>query len=295
MADPANTKLGRMLLDEITPVVMVLRTPLVEESCRKNGFSLIEMLAPFSNFNNIDVPVRTASDQPYRLRKFRLRLFYGSEVRQPNIEKIGPSGGRNATRCGIWWAEMLKARDQFKDAAGVYFRISGEEPLHSAVMLEQASYCFLLSTPTMLRKYGFHLVLSGDLYRKCDQETGKTYEVLRLQLPVINFPLIKVVFEDHRTYASTAAHAEFFLMYCFLFSPTKIILSSDIGGGSHIFSLWKLPSANTGLASVRESLWKSLEEDMIPSLSVMKTNWLESQQKVLPKKYKESNVCVCWR
>ncbi|KAL0346987.1 UNVERIFIED_CONTAM: hypothetical protein Scaly_1714700 [Sesamum calycinum] len=176
---------------------------------------------------------------------------------------------------------MLKARDQFKDAAGVYFRISGEEPLHSAVMLEQASYCFLLSTPTM------------------SEETGKTYEVLRLQLPVINFPLIKVVFEDHRTYASTAAHAEFFLMYCFLFSPTKIILSSDIGGGSHIFSLWKLPSANTGLvtrrihaASVRESLWKSLEEDMIPSLSVMKTNWLESQQKVLPKKYKESNVCV---
>ncbi|KAK4419448.1 hypothetical protein Salat_2357700 [Sesamum alatum] len=646
MADPANTKLGRMLLDEITPVVMVLRTPLVEESCRKNGLSLIEMLAPFSNFNNIDVPVRTASDQPYRLRKFRLRLFYGSEVRQPNIEaakerlkqvitfsgdkdiselcsdppdiesliatskqelvpswfqnfnkelidvvafseheafdhpvaclvavsskdkdpidkfvdlfntnqlppllndgamdpkilkyfllvhdnqdgmlekasgiltemrstfgandcrllcintsadgteehqgtlwasyknsisnnkqygcflnaddieelrstmhdfsskhiiphmelkirvlnqqisatrrgfrnqirnlwwrkgkddapenangpmytfssiesqirvlgdyafmlrdyelalsnyrlistdykldkawkhyagvqemmgltyfmldqsrkdaeycmenafttylKMGPSGGRNATRCGIWWAEMLKARDEFKDAAGVYFRISGEEPLHSAVMLEQASYCFLLSTPTMLRKYGFHLVLSGDLYRKCDQtkhairtyrgalsvfkgttwsrirdhvhfhigrwyaslgmfdeaikhvlevlacghqtkatqelflrdffqiiqETGKTYEVLRLQLPVINFPLIKVVFEDHRTYASTAA------------------------------------------ASVRESLWQSLEEDMIPSLSVMKTNWLESQQKVLPKKYKESNVCV---
>ncbi|KAL0374800.1 UNVERIFIED_CONTAM: hypothetical protein Sradi_3395700 [Sesamum radiatum] len=102
----------------------------------------------------------------------------------------------------------------------------------------------------MLRKYGFHLVLSGDLYRKCDQETGKTYEVLRLQLPVINFPLIKVVFEDHRTYASTAA------------------------------------------ASVRESLWQSLEEDIIPSLSVMKTNWLETQQKVLPKKYKESNVCV---
>ncbi|PIN02854.1 hypothetical protein CDL12_24629 [Handroanthus impetiginosus] len=86
MADPANTKLGRMLLDEITPVVMVLRTPLVEESCRKNGFSLIEMLTPFSKFNNIDVPVRTASDQPYRLRRFRLRLFYASEIRQPNSE-----------------------------------------------------------------------------------------------------------------------------------------------------------------------------------------------------------------
>ncbi|KAL6521190.1 hypothetical protein OROGR_017759 [Orobanche gracilis] len=648
MSDPANTKLGRMLLDEITPVVMVLRTPLVEESCRKNGLSLIEMLTPFSYFNNIDVPVRTASDQPHRVRKFKLRLFYASEIRQPNIEaakerlkqvitragnndisnlcsdppdiesliataeqdfvpswfqnynkemvdtvsfseheafdhpvacviavsskdkdpidkfvdifnmnqlpslfnggamdpkilkylllvhdnqdvmletatgvlagmrstfgandcrllcinssvhgmekrqeypwasyknggsnskqlgcflsvddieelrntvhdlsskhiiphmelkirvlneqvsatrkgfrnqiknlwwrkgkddppespngpmytytstesqirvlgdyafmlgdyelalsnyrlistdykldkawkhyagvqemmglayfmldqsrkdaeycmenafstysKIGSSGGLNVTRCGIWWAGMLKARGQFKDAAGVYSRISGEEPLHSAVMLEQASYCFLLSTPTMLRKYGFHLVLSGDLYKKSDQvkhairtyrgalsvfkgtawdhirdhvhfhigkwyaflgmfdeaikhilevlncvhqskatqelflqdffqivqETGKIYEVLRLQMPVINFPSIKIVFEDHRTYASPAA------------------------------------------ASVEESVWQSLEGDMIPSLSIIKTNWLESQPipKVLPKKFKESNVCV---
>lgn len=45
-------------------------------------------------------------------------------------------------------------------------------------------------------------------------------------------------------------------------------------------------------ARVGESLWQPLEEDMIPSLSAMKTNWLESQPKVLPKKYKESNVCI---
>jgi hypothetical protein len=44
-----------------------------------------------------------------------------------------------------------------------------QEPLHSAVMLEQASYCYLLSKPPMLRKFGFHLVLSGDRYKKCDQ------------------------------------------------------------------------------------------------------------------------------
>ncbi|XP_051131915.1 uncharacterized protein LOC127251976 isoform X2 [Andrographis paniculata] len=646
MADPASTKLGRMLLDQITPAVMVLRTPLVEEACQKNGLSLVEMLEPFSEFKNIDVPVRTASDQPYRLRRFKLRFFYNSAIRQPNIEatkerlkqvitlagdgdvselgsgpldiesliasteqgfvpswfqkfnkelvdavsfseheafdhpvaclvavssndkdpidkfidlfnpsqlpsllndgamdpkipkyfllvhdnqdgmlekatgiftemrnkygandchllcinssdggmnehhenpwasykninskdkqvgcflnmddieelrntihdlsskriiphmelkirvlnqqvsatrkgfrnqiknlwwrkgkddvpenpngstytfssiesqirvlgdyafmlqdyelalsnyrlistdykldkawkryagvqeimgltyfmldqsrkdaeycmenafstylKIGQFGWRNATRCGIWWAEMLKARNQFNDAAGVYFRISGEDPLHSAVMLEQASYCYLLSKPTMLRKYGFHLVLSGDLYKKSDQlkhairtyrgallvfkgtawshirdhvhfhigkwygflgmfdeaiknmlevlvcvhqsrttqelflrdffqiiqDTGKTFELLRLQLPAINFPLNKVVFEDHRTYASPAA------------------------------------------ASVKETMWQSLEEDLIPSLSVMKTNWLDSQSKTLPKKYKESNVCV---
>ena len=44
--------------------------------------------------------------------------------------------------------------------------------------------------------------------------------------------------------------------------------------------------------SVKESLWRSLEEDMIPSLSTIKSNWLDLQPKLLPKKYKESNVCV---
>ncbi|XAR64788.1 hypothetical protein NMG60_11008624 [Bertholletia excelsa] len=645
MADPANSPLGRMLQDEITPVVMVIRTNLVEEACQKNGLSFIDMLGPFSVFNNIDVPVRTASEQPYRLRRFKLRLFYASDIRQPNIEvskeqlkqaithagetdfsgffsdppgietllstsqseivpswfsffnnvlvhtvsfsdheafdhpvaclvvvsskdeepvskfvdlfntdqmpfllssgamdpkvlkyylllhdnqdgtpekatkilmemkstfgsnecgllcinssqdglegnhenpwalykiespnqqlgcfldvddvtelqnfmqdlsskqiiphieqkirilnqqvsatrrgfrnqiknlwwrkgkedppesldgpmytfssiesqirvlgdyafmlrdyelalsnyrllstdykldkawkryaavqemmgltyfmldqsrkdaeycmenafntylKIGFPGQRNAMRCGIWWAEMLKARDQFREAATVYIRISGEEPLHLAVMLEQASYCYLFAKPPMLRKYGFHLILSGDLYKKCDQmkhairtyrgaltvfrrtewrhirdhvhfhigkwyaflgmfdvaikhilevlacshqskatqelflrdffqivqKTGKTFEVSRLQLPVIDIPSVNVVFEDHRTYASSEA------------------------------------------ASSKESLWRSLEEDMIPSLSAMRSNWLDSQPKVQSKRYKESNVCV---
>ncbi|KAL6988129.1 hypothetical protein U1Q18_013876 [Sarracenia purpurea var. burkii] len=238
--------------------------------------------------------------------------------------KMGLPGQQNATRCGLWWVEMLKARDQFKDAAIVYLRISGEEPLHSAVMLEQASYCYLFAKPPMLRKYGFHLVLSGDLYKKCDQikhairtyrgaltvfkgtkwsyikdhvhfhigkwyaflglfdvaithimevlacghqskttqelflreffqivqRTGKTFNVLRLQLPVVDIPSLKVVFDDHRTYASSEA------------------------------------------VTVKESLWQSLEEDMIPSLSTIRNNWLESQPRLVSKKYKESNVCV---
>lgn len=54
MVDPVNSTLGKMLLDGITPVVMVLRTPLVEESCLKNGLSFVQMLSPFSIFNNID-------------------------------------------------------------------------------------------------------------------------------------------------------------------------------------------------------------------------------------------------
>ncbi|BFG38453.1 hypothetical protein CerSpe_247270 [Prunus speciosa] len=645
MVDPANTSLGRMLLDEISPVVMVLRTPLVEEACLKNGLTFIQMLRPFCVFNNIDVPVRTASDQPYRLQKFGLRLFYESDIRQPNLEvakerlkqvitqaaekdvselcsdlpqinnavsraenevlpswfqffnkelvhtvsfsdheafdhpvaclvvvsskddqpinrfvdlfntnklpslltsgamdpkilkhyllvhdnqdgplekatkiltemrstfgsdcqllcinssqdgvvehqdypwvlyksddlpsqprrcflnvddfneikdlmqdlstkhvipymeqkirvlnqqvsatrkgfrnqiknlwwrkgkedvvdspsgptytfnsnesqirvlgdyafmlrdyelalsnyrlistdykldkawkryagvqemmglayfmsdqsrkeaeycmenafntylKVAPSSQQNATRCGLWWIEMLKARYQYKEAATVYFRVCTEEPLHSAVMLEQASYCYLLSKPPMLHKYGFHLVLSGDRYKKCDQikhairtyrsamsvykgttwshikdhvhfhigqwyallglydlaanhvlevlacshqsktmqelflrdflqivqKTGKTFEVSKLQLPEINISSLRVIFEDHRTYASSAA------------------------------------------ASVKEKIWVSLEEEMIPNLSTARTNWLELQSKLIPKKYKESNVCV---
>lgn len=642
--DPTRTYLGKMLLEEISPVVMVLRTPLVEESCRKNGLTFIQMLQPFCTFNDIDVPVRTASDQPYRLHQFKLRLHYASDIRQPNVEaaeerlrkvvtrasetdttdlssdpppidtliksaaaeshssrfqifnkeligassfseheafdhpvacllvvsskddrptntlvdlfntnqfpslindgamdpkmikhyllihdnqdgplekastiisemrgtfgssecrmlcinsaengsvyrqdnpwslykpdpklgqdlgcflnvddldemrdlmqelsskhiiphmeqkirllnqqvsatrrgfrnqiknlwwrkgkedtpdaptgpmytfssiesqirvlgdyafmlrdyelalqnyrllstdykidkawkryagvqemmgltyfmldqsrkdaeycmenafstylKLGASGQRNATRCGLWWTEMLKARDQYKEAAGVYFRISNEEPsLHAAVMLEQASYCYLLSNPPFLRKYGFHLVLSGNRYYVSDQrkhairayrsalsvykgnawkyindhvhyhigkwyavlglydiavkhmlqvlscghqsivtqelflrdflhivqKLGKTFEVFRLQLPVIILPSLKVIFEDHRTYASSSA------------------------------------------VDVKESTWKSLEEDLVPTLPVNRSTWLDSLPR---KKHKDSNVCV---
>ncbi|XP_023005634.1 trafficking protein particle complex subunit 8-like [Cucurbita maxima] len=643
--DPENTPLGRMLLEEITPVIMVLNTPLVEEACLKNGLSFVQMLTPFCSFDNIDVPVRTASDQPYRIKKFGSRLFYGSDIRQPNLEaskerlkqvitqasekdlelcsdppqindvvdciesailplwfqlfnkelirnisfseheafdhpvacllvvsssddhpinrfsdlfhtsklpsllndgamdpkilkhylllhdnqdgslekaskiltdmrstfgsndcqllcinsshdelnerqddpwglfksdasiskrlgcflsnedlieirelmqdllskhiipymeqkirvlnqqvsaarkgfrnqiknlwwrkgkedtvdspsgptytyssiesqirvlgdyafmfrdyelalsnyrlistdykldkawkryagvqeimglayflldqsrkeaeycmenalntylRMGPSGHLNAIRCGLWSAEMLKAREQYREAAAVYFRICNEEPLHSAVMLEQASYCYLLTKPPLIRKYGFHLVLSGDRYKRMDQinhairtyrnaiavfkgtewryikdhvyfhigqwyaslglfdvavtqmleildcnhqskatqelfledflkiiqKAGKTVKVLKLPLPKINISSLKVIFEDHRTYASASA------------------------------------------ANVRESLWHSLEEDMIPSLFSGRTNWLEIQSKIMSRKYKESNICV---
>lgn len=54
MADPANTTLGKMLMEHITPVVMVLPTPLVEQSCQKNGLTFVDLLSPFSAFDNID-------------------------------------------------------------------------------------------------------------------------------------------------------------------------------------------------------------------------------------------------
>lgn len=37
-----------------------------------------------------------------------------------------PGGQRFSTRCALWWSEMYRARGQYKEAAGVYFR-SGTE------------------------------------------------------------------------------------------------------------------------------------------------------------------------
>ena len=44
-----------------------------------------------------------------------------------------------------------------------------EPSLHSAVLLEQAACCYLLSSPRMLRKYGFHLILAGNSYYLAEQ------------------------------------------------------------------------------------------------------------------------------
>lgn len=44
--------------------------------------------------------------------------------------------------------------------------------------------------------------------------------------------------------------------------------------------------------SVKESIWQSLEEEMVPSLTNAKTTWLDLQSKLLPNKLKQSNVCV---
>ncbi|VAI37663.1 unnamed protein product [Triticum turgidum subsp. durum] len=229
--------------------------------------------------------------------------------------RIGSSGQRNATRCGLWWAEMLKTRGQHREASTVYFRISNEEPsLHSAVLLEQAACCYLLSSPRMLRKYGFHLILAGNSYYLSDQKqhavrayrnalfvykqnpwsyinnhvhfnvgrwygvlgifdvaikhlleviacshqslttqsmflndffhfvqsTGEKFDVYKLQLPVFNMSSLRVVNEDHRTYAS----------------------NTDV--------------------DVNESIWQELEEELIPSSSVVRTNWLDTQPKSSP-------------
>nr|XP_043638144.1 trafficking protein particle complex subunit 8 [Erigeron canadensis] len=646
MADPAYFALRKMLLDEITPVVMVLPTPLVEQRCQKNGLSFVQMLTPFCYFNNIDVPVRTASDQPYRLQKFKLRMFYASDIRQPNVEvtkerlkqvitdagntedpdlyldpspietmsissepefvptwfqyfnkelvhsvsfsdhetfdhpvacllvvssndedpinkfvdlfnpnklpsllndgamdpkipkyfilvhdnqdgsseratkilaemrntfgsndcrllcinssqdgiadhepnpwehyssnispgqhlgcllnnedvdelkefvrdlsskdiipnmeqrirvlnqqvsatrkgfrnqiknlwwrkgkedtqetqsvgmytfnsiesqirvlgdyafmlrdyelalsnyrllstdykldkawkryagvqemmgltyfmlnqskkdaeycmenafstylRIGTPGKGNATRCGLWWVEMLKTSGQYKDAAGVYFRISGEEPLHSAVMLEQASYCYLLSKPPMLRKYGFHLILSGDLYKKCDQikhairayrnalsvfkgttwshihdhvhfQIGKWYAFLG-RFDVAMKHMLEIVACSHQSKPMQELFMKDFFQILQKTGKTYKIPRLQLPvvdiSSLNIVSEDHRTYGSLAAVSVKESVWQTLEEEMVPSLSNVKTTWLDVQSKLLPNKLKQSNVCV---
>ncbi|MCO5560999.1 hypothetical protein L7F22_014619 [Adiantum nelumboides] len=86
-------------------------------------------------------------------------------------QKLVPFGQRYSTRCGLWWAEMHKARGQYKEAASVYFRAGTEEPhLRAGIFLEQAAYCYLRATPPMMRKYGFYLVLAANRYNVCGQK-----------------------------------------------------------------------------------------------------------------------------
>ncbi|KAJ0027452.1 hypothetical protein Pint_36181 [Pistacia integerrima] len=164
MVDPATTPLGKMLLDEITPVVMVLRTPLVEESCLKNGLSLVQTLSPFCNFTNIDgqflypltflslslslvwifdgaVPVRTASDQPYRLHKFKLRLFYESDIRQPNLELLARAGEKDFSELGSDPPQIdnVVGRSE-SEILPSWFQIFNKELIHTVSFSDHEAY-----------------------------------------------------------------------------------------------------------------------------------------------------------
>ncbi|CAG9855344.1 unnamed protein product [Phyllotreta striolata] len=73
-----------------------------------------------------------------------------------------------ATRATILSSECLKHQNMFGEAAHQLIRMTSEESdLRSALLLEQASYCFLKSK--MVRKYAFHMVLAGHRYSKAAQ------------------------------------------------------------------------------------------------------------------------------
>ncbi|KAG6493407.1 hypothetical protein ZIOFF_048390 [Zingiber officinale] len=74
----------------------------------------------------------------------------------------GDMGGRFSPKKGMAFEGSIFDAGPIVESYGVAHG-------YAAVMLEQASYCYLLSIPPMLRKYGFHLVLSGNRYYISDQ------------------------------------------------------------------------------------------------------------------------------
>ncbi|XP_044765765.1 trafficking protein particle complex subunit 8 [Coccinella septempunctata] len=74
-----------------------------------------------------------------------------------------------ATRATLLGSECLKNKLLYGEAALQLIRMTSEEShLRSALLLEQASYCFLKSK--MVRKYAFHMVLAGHRYSKAAQK-----------------------------------------------------------------------------------------------------------------------------
>lgn len=76
-----------------------------------------------------------------------------------------------ATRATLFSAECLKGRNLHGEAAKQLIRMTSEDSdLRSALLLEQAAYCFLSAArPQMPRKYAFHLVLAGHRFSKAGQ------------------------------------------------------------------------------------------------------------------------------
>ncbi|XP_044740968.1 trafficking protein particle complex subunit 8 isoform X2 [Chrysoperla carnea] len=75
-----------------------------------------------------------------------------------------------ATRTTLLSAECLRGMQWWNEQAKQLIRMTSEDSdLRSALLLEQASYCFLNCKPPMSRKYAFHIVLAGHRYSKAGQ------------------------------------------------------------------------------------------------------------------------------
>ena len=60
---------------------------------------------------------------------------------------------------------------RFQESAMSYVRMTNEaKDLRSALLLEQAAYCYLMCNPPLVRKYAFHIILSGYRFSKSGQK-----------------------------------------------------------------------------------------------------------------------------
>ena len=85
-----------------------------------------------------------------------------------------------AVRATLFDGLCLKQQGLFKEAAESYIKMTNElSDLRSAMLLEQAAYCYLLSVPALPRKYGFHIVLAGYRFTKtggCKSHAARLYK-----------------------------------------------------------------------------------------------------------------------
>ncbi|CAG5114906.1 unnamed protein product [Candidula unifasciata] len=75
-----------------------------------------------------------------------------------------------ATRATLTSTEALKKRAMYNEAAMQFLKMTSEDSdLTSALFLEQAAHCFLALKTPMVRKYSFHMILSGHRFNKAGQ------------------------------------------------------------------------------------------------------------------------------
>uniref|UniRef100_A0A3P8X173 Trafficking protein particle complex subunit 8 n=1 Tax=Cynoglossus semilaevis TaxID=244447 RepID=A0A3P8X173_CYNSE len=76
-----------------------------------------------------------------------------------------------AERCALLSAEILKSQGKYSEAAALLIKMTSEDSdLRSALLLEQAAHCFINMKNPMIRKFAFHMILSGHRFSKAGQK-----------------------------------------------------------------------------------------------------------------------------
>ncbi|XP_017311736.1 trafficking protein particle complex subunit 8 isoform X1 [Ictalurus punctatus] len=76
-----------------------------------------------------------------------------------------------AERCALLSAEVLKSQAKYSEAAALLIKMTNEDSdLRSALLLEQAAHCFINMRSPMVRKFAFHMILSGHRFSKAGQK-----------------------------------------------------------------------------------------------------------------------------
>ncbi|XP_076873114.1 trafficking protein particle complex subunit 8 isoform X2 [Brachyhypopomus gauderio] len=76
-----------------------------------------------------------------------------------------------AERCALLSTEILKSQVKYSEAAALLIKMTSEDSdLRSALLLEQAAHCFINMRSPMVRKFAFHMILSGHRFSKAGQK-----------------------------------------------------------------------------------------------------------------------------